>query len=319
MLFDITEPRALTAAEFAALEEQRALAITLIAPPGRSQPPDLAGVLGEPAPRQLGRRRLSGADAAAPLAVEHFFAGLDSDSLRELLPALGERWGVDLCAQPVADKRPRRRLLVFDMDSTLIQCEVIDELAARAGVGAEVAAVTARAMRGELDFRSSFRERMAKLRGLAESELDGVARNLPIMPGAERLFAVLNAQGHHTAILSGGFDYFARRVQEHLGVSEQHANHLQIRDGRLTGEVDGPIVDGERKVALLRRLAEREGFALGDTVAVGDGANDLPMLAAAGLGVAFHAKPLVRANAPCAVTHAGLDALLYLLGITDTP
>jgi len=238
------------------------------------------------------------------------------DALRSELRPLAEEACADLCLLDAAAARPRRRLVAFDMDSTLIQCEVIDELAAMAGVREEVAAVTARAMRGELDFCSSFRERMAKLRGLPEARLVELREALPIMPGADELLPRLKALGHDTVLLSGGFDFFARRLQERFGLDEVHANRLHIDSGALTGEVEGAIVDGARKEALLGEIAARRGFAPEDTVAVGDGANDLPMLAAAGLGVAFHAKPLVRERATHAITHAPLDALLYLL---DTP
>lgn len=248
---------------------------------------------------------------------ELYVDGVDADAApREQLLELAGRWKVDLALTDSDLKRPRRRLLVFDMDSTLIRCEVIDELAVRAGVGDAVAAVTARAMRGELDFKSSFRERLARLQGLPETVLDEVAKSLPIMPGARPLFQTLRAQGHRTAILSGGFDFFARRVQQELGIDEVHSNHLQLRDGVLTGDVDGPIVDGERKVELLRKLAGEHGFSMQDTVAVGDGANDLLMLAAAGLGVAFHAKPLVRERAAVAMSHSDLTGVLSLLGVS---
>ena len=288
--------------------------VTLIAGDG-PLPQDAVALL----PRELGvplrETRELRQDAGAVSAMELYLDAPDPEPLRAAVAGFAEQWLIDACVQPVRDKQPRRRLIVFDMDSTLIECEVIDELAVRAGVGDEVAAVTARAMRGELDFQASFRQRMGKLRGLAEVELEHVAAALPIMPGAQRLFAALRREGHYTAILSGGFDYFARRVQQQLGIDEVHANRLQIVDGALTGEVEGEIVDGARKEALLRELAAREGFALEDTVAVGDGANDLPMLATAGIGVAFHAKPRVRAEARCAVNRADLDALLLVLGV----
>ncbi|MEM7692646.1 MAG: phosphoserine phosphatase SerB, partial [Pseudomonadota bacterium] len=223
----------------------------------------------------------------------------------------------DVVAFPSSSKRPRRRLLVFDMDSTLIECEVIDELAKLAGAREAVASITARAMRGELDFQSSFRERMRQLSGLSENALQQVAQHLPVMPGAETLFRQLRLQGHHTAILSGGFDFFAAHLQGKLGINEVYANELDIQNGLLSGETRGAIVDGERKLLLLRELAEREDFDLLDTVAVGDGANDLPMISAAGLGVAFHAKTIVQERSPAFVNRAGLDALLAVLGMVS--
>ena len=279
-------------------------------------PAELAAVLAtwNVMPHRL--RRLNAADAPAQV-LELYLPDTGPQDRRRELQELGQRCDADLALMSTAEKQPRRRLVAFDMDSTLIECEVIDELAKRAGVGDAVAAVTARAMRGELDFRSSFRERMSKLQGLDSAVLEDIAASLPIMAGAERLLRALAAQGHYTVILSGGFDFFARRLQQRLGVDEIHANCLEIRDGALTGEVVGEIVDGQRKVDLLQRVAGEQGIAMADTVAVGDGANDLPMLHTAGLGVAFHAKPLVREEAPHCVMHGDLDALLYLLGVGD--
>lgn len=241
----------------------------------------------------------------------------DAQSLREKILALAERFHVDVALQPSSLWGRHRRLICFDMDSTLIQAEVIDELARRHGVYDEVAAVTERAMRGELDFQQSFRERMRKLEGLDESVLAEIAESLPLMPGLERLMRHLKRLGYRTAILSGGFTYFARYLQARLGFDEIHANELVIRDGKVTGEVQEPIIDAERKAMMLRQIAEREGWDMAQTVAVGDGANDLKMLAAAGMGVAFHAKPLVRRQARQSVSIAGLDGLLYLLGYTE--
>lgn len=292
------------------------MVLTLIC--GDGEPPaDLSDTLRRWGITESDFRTLS-APEAKPLAMEVALKfQVSTPPTAADLRSLAQRWRADLTLMPRSQRHSRRRLVAFDMDSTLIQCEVIDELAARAGVGDAVAAVTARAMRGELDFKASFRERMAKLRGLDEGALEIVARELPIMPGAERLLARLRDLGHYTVILSGGFDYFASRLQQHLGFHEIHANQLQIADGALTGEVNGPIVDGALKEALLRRIAAEQGIAMEDTVAVGDGANDLPMLGASGLGVAFHAKPLVQERAPHVVTYNDLDALLYVLGIKD--
>lgn len=241
----------------------------------------------------------------------------DPEQLRAEFLALAQELNVDIAFQQDSIFRRNRRLVVFDMDSTLIDAEVIDELAKAAGVGEKVAAITERAMRGELDFQASFRERMALLKGLPESTLAEIAETLRLTEGAETLISQLRRLGYKTAILSGGFTYFAERLQKRLGIDYVYANALPIKDGVVTGEVQLPIVDGQRKADLLRELAQREGISLEQTIAVGDGANDLPMLSIAGLGVAFRAKPLVKQSAKQAISTLGLDGILYLLGFRD--
>jgi phosphoserine phosphatase len=237
--------------------------------------------------------------------------------LRRQLLEVSQTDEIDIAFQADDLYRRNRRLIVFDMDSTLIQVEVIDELAAAAGVGAQVAAITESAMRGEIDFQQSFRQRLALLKGLDAEVLERIARELPITEGAERLISNLKRIGYRIGILSGGFTYFAEHLKQRLGVDCVSANELDIRDGRLTGEVRGVIVDGNRKAELLRDMAHELGISLQQVIAVGDGANDLPMLSLAGLGVAFHAKPVVRENARHAISTLGLDGILYLLGVRD--
>ncbi len=270
--------------------------------------------------------RLSGRISRRPEAASSGHASIqlwlkgpvaDVGALHGAFLSLGADMDVDIAIQEDDVFRRNRRLVCFDMDSTLIQTEVIDELAAAAGVGTQVAAITEAAMRGELDFSESFRRRMALLEGLPESVLAQIAARLPITDGAERLIRTLKALGFRVAILSGGFTYFAEHLQRRLGVDDVHANHLDIANGRVTGKVTGPIVDGARKAALLRELAAREGIRLEQVIAVGDGANDLPMLSIAGLGIAFRAKPVVKERARHAIGAVGLDGILYLLGMRD--
>ncbi|MHB2240128.1 phosphoserine phosphatase SerB [Pseudomonas monsensis] len=241
----------------------------------------------------------------------------DPQALRAEFLSVAQALNVDIAFQEDSLFRRNRRLAVFDMDSTLIEAEVIDELAKAAGVGEQVSAITERAMAGELDFRASFKERLALLKGLDVSVLDSIGASLRLTEGAETLFAELKRLGYKTAILSGGFTYFAKQLQAKLGIDYVFANELEVVDGKCTGVAIEPIVDAQRKADLLKELANKEGLRLEQTIAVGDGANDLPMLAIAGLGVAFRAKPLVKQSAKQAISTLGLDGVLYLLGFRD--
>lgn len=236
----------------------------------------------------------------------------------ELLP-LAEQLAVDLVLRPENSlhNSGARRLVVLDMDSTLIQVEVIDEMALRAGVADCVTSLTEQAMQGLLPFRASLIERTRLLAGLPVEVLAEVAENLPLAHGARRLLNTLKKLGYCTAVISGGFEYFGRYLQQQLDIDHLYANKLDIQAGRLTGRVSGEIIDGERKALLLKEIAASEGIPLEQVVAVGDGANDLPMLAVAGFGIAYHAKPLVRQVAQHNISSYGLDGILYLLGMTD--
>jgi len=269
--------------------------------------------------RLSGRVELDRVDAKSKACVEFSIRGDGADiaEYRKSLLELAGQLNVDIAYQEDSVFRRHRRLVVFDMDSTLIDAEVIDELAVEAGVGEAVSGITARAMAGEIDFQTSFKERVALLKGLNADVLEKVEARLELTEGAEYLMSTLKSLGYKTAILSGGFTYFAEGIRQRLGIDYMFANELDIKDGVVSGEVSGQIVDGPRKAELLRQLADKEGICLEQTVAVGDGANDLPMLGIAGLGIAFRAKPLVKANAKQAISNIGLDGVLYLMGIRD--
>ena len=241
----------------------------------------------------------------------------DKSALTAEFMKISQELNVDISIQNDDIYRQNRRLVCFDMDSTLIQAEVIVKLAELAGVGEEVDAITESAMRGEIDFNESFKKRMKLLKGLKEEVLQEVAENLLITKGAHRLVRTLKRYGFKTAILSGGFTYFGEYLQKELGIDYVHANQLEIKDGELTGGYLGEIVDGQKKAEYLKAIAEKEGIHINQTIAVGDGANDLPMINLAGLGIAFHAKPKVKENAHSSISSIGLDGVLYMLGYHD--
>ncbi len=243
--------------------------------------------------------------------------GVDSERLRHDLRAVCERVGVDAIVQPDSMFRSRKRLVVFDMDSTIVDGEVIDELAKAAGVGDEVSAITERAMRGELEFKSALRERVRMLAGLPASTLEEIASSLNLTPGAEDLVTTLKQMGFKVALISGGFTYFTDHLKRELGFDHAFANRLVVKDGFVTGEIEGEIVDGERKAEIMRELAEREGLRPDEIVAIGDGANDQIMIKNAGLGIAFNAKEVLKKAADGSISKANIRGLLFCLGATD--
>ena len=270
--------------------------------------------------RLTGRMPLDEDERAPKTCIEFSVRGTidDKSRIQDALMKLTNTGEVDISFQKDGIFRRSRRLICFDMDSTLIRTEVIDELADRAGVGDKVREITERAMRGEIDFRESFRERVALLKGLDVSVMEDIANNLPITEGVDRMMTILKRVGYKTAILSGGFTYFGNYLRSRFGFDYVYANELEVEDGKLTGRYTGEIVDGQRKAELLRLLCQFENIDIQQSVAVGDGANDLPMLNIAGLGIAFHAKPKVRATASQAISTVGLDGILYFLGLKDS-
>lgn len=271
--------------------------------------------------RLTGRQSIKHPERNVRACIEFSLRGTPADqqAMQAELMELSQGLGIDFSFQKDNMYRRMRRLICFDMDSTLIQTECIDELAERADVGDQVRAITERAMRGEIDFKESFTERVALLKGLDVSVMQDIAEHLPITEGVDRLMEVLKRCGYKIAILSGGFTYFGEYLQRKYGIDYVYANELEIDDnGKLTGRYVGEVVDGRRKAELLKLIAQVEKVNLAQTIAVGDGANDLPMISEAGLGIAFHAKPRVVANARQSINTLGLDGVLYFLGFKDS-
>ena len=271
--------------------------------------------------RLTGRKSIKHPGKHVRACIEFSLRGepADRQKMQADLMKLSSEMEIDFSLQKDDMYRRSRRLICFDMDSTLIQTECIDELAIRAGVGDQVKAITERAMRGEIDFKESFSQRVALLKGLDVSVMQDIAEHLPITEGADRLISVLKRCGYKIAILSGGFTYFGEYLQRRFGIDYVYANELEVDDnGKLTGRYLGEVVDGHRKAELLKLIAQVEKVNLAQTIAVGDGANDLPMISEAGLGIAFHAKPRVVANAEQSINTIGLDGVLYFLGFKDS-
>ena len=271
--------------------------------------------------RMTGRKSIKNPGKHIRACIELSLRGepADRQEMQRQLMKLSAEMEIDFSFQRDDMFRRMRRLICFDMDSTLIQTECIDELAARNGVGDQVRAITESAMRGEIDFKESFTRRVSLLKGLDVSVMQDIAEHLPITEGVDRLMTILKRCGYKIAILSGGFTYFGEYLQRRYGIDYVYANELEIDDeGKLTGRYVGEIVDGHRKAELLKLIAQVEKVNLAQTIAVGDGANDLPMISEAGLGIAFHAKPRVVANAKQSINTIGLDGVLYFLGFKDS-
>ena len=271
--------------------------------------------------RLTGRMSIKKPERNVRACIEFSLRGTpaDREQMQATLMQMASEQEIDFSFQRDDMYRRMRRLICFDMDSTLIQTECIDELAARAGVGDQVKAITERAMRGEIDFKESFAERVALLKGLDSRVMQEIAEEMPITEGVDRLMSVLKRCGYKIAILSGGFTYFGEYLRRRYGIDYVYANELEVgEDGKLTGRYIGDIVDGKRKAELLKLIAQVEQVNLAQTIAVGDGANDLPMISEAGLGIAFHAKPRVKATAQQSISNIGLDCVLYFLGFKDS-
>ncbi|KGN93480.1 phosphoserine phosphatase SerB [Porphyromonas canoris] len=270
--------------------------------------------------RLTGRIPLEEKERVPKASIEISVRGTPKDlgALQKEFMDISASLGIDVSFQQESMFRRMRRLICFDMDSTLIETEVIDELADRAGVGEEVRAITESAMRGEIDFNESFIRRVALLKGLDVSVMADIAENLPITEGVDRVMKILKKVGFKIAILSGGFTYFGQYLANKYQIDYVYANELEIKDGKLTGRHLGDIIDGKRKAELMKLIAQVEKVDIRQTVAVGDGANDLPMIATAGLGIAFHAKPKVKATAKQSISTVGLDGILYFLGYKDS-
>jgi phosphoserine phosphatase len=241
--------------------------------------------------------------------------GLDWTQVKSELISTSNGHKVDVAFLKDNVFRRSKRLIVFDMDSTLIQTEVIDELADACGVGEEIRAITEEAMNGELDFDESLIKRVSKLKGLDASKMEEILNNLPLTPGVEDFIKTIKQLGYKVAVISGGFTYFAYALKQKLGLDYAFANELEIIDGKLTGKVTGTIINAEQKALLVKLISQQENISLEQVVAIGDGANDLPMLATAGLGIAFHAKEVVKKKAQQHMSHGPMTSILYFLGI----